>query len=62
VIRRLETVIGEHIRIIALTASALEEDRRACLAAGMDGFLSKPVGPQDLYDMITQVPVPTTPS
>ena len=62
VIRRLETVSGEHIRIIALTASAMEEDRRACLAAGMDGFLSKPVGPQDLYDMITQVPAPTIPS
>lgn len=34
--------------IIALTAHALAEDRRRCMQAGMDGFITKPVGLEDL--------------
>jgi CheY-like chemotaxis protein len=41
--------------IVALTADVLESGQNACLDAGMDGFLAKPVDPAELEEMLAML-------
>jgi signal transduction histidine kinase/ActR/RegA family two-component response regulator len=51
-IRRLETSGRKRTPILALTANAMKGDRERCLAAGMDGYVPKPLHPQKLFETI----------
>jgi PAS domain S-box-containing protein len=54
-IRAFERETGTHLPVAAVTANALEGDREACLAAGMDGYLAKPIRKAELLDVIDRL-------
>jgi CheY-like chemotaxis protein len=56
-IRAREEGTGDHTPIIAMTAHAMKGDRERCLEVGMDGYISKPLQPGELFDTIERLAV-----
>jgi CheY-like chemotaxis protein len=54
-IRVNERMTRQHLPIIAVTAGAMKGERERCLAAGMDGYVSKPIQHKDLFDTIEAI-------
>lgn len=54
IIREQERTSGGHVPIIAMTANAMAGDRNICLAAGMDGYIAKPIDFQKLYAVLAE--------
>jgi two-component system sensor histidine kinase/response regulator len=51
-IRLSEKVTGEHIPIVGMTAHTMKGDEARCPAAGMDGYISKPIRARDLVELL----------
>jgi CheY-like chemotaxis protein len=57
-IRSHEVKAGGRTPIMAMTAHAMQGDRERCLAAGMDGYVSKPIRPEDLFHELERLVPP----
>ena len=54
-IREIENRTGSHVAIVAMTAHALKGDRERCMAAGMDGYISKPAKLSEIAGVISRL-------
>ena len=55
IIREQERQSGKHIPIVAMTAHAMDGDEKRCLAAGMDGYVAKPIDREKLFQTIENI-------
>ena len=59
-IRALERNSGAHMRIVAMTAHAMNGDRERSFAAGMDGYHSKPIDATLMFEVVEQDAAPAS--
>jgi two-component system sensor histidine kinase/response regulator len=61
-LREREKSSGQHQVVVAMTALVMKGDRERCMAAGMDGYLSKPIRQQELDDVLDTYLAPDYPN
>ena len=54
-VRQYEATTGKHQTIFALTAHAIKGDAERCIAAGMDGYMTKPIKTEELAAVLAEI-------